>query len=79
MDKQTIKIISSIVLIFIVTFTIDSLFFKHLFWQRLIVNIGIVVVYAFLFYKYINKWVDGVFELSLISSITRLSKNKSER
>jgi hypothetical protein len=29
-----------------VVVSVDVLFFKHLFWERLIVNIGIVVVFA---------------------------------
>jgi hypothetical protein len=53
MVETTIKILS-IVVLFIVIFAIDYLFLRHLFWQRLLVNIGIVLVYLVIFVKYIN-------------------------
>ena len=55
MIEQNIKYIISIVGLFLIIFTVDSLFFRHLFWERLISNIIIVVVFFVLFLKYINK------------------------
>jgi hypothetical protein len=48
------KYIISVVIIFIVIYSIDSLFLRHLFWERLIVNIGIVLVFLVLFLRYMK-------------------------
>lgn len=49
-----LTIILSIVVLFIIVFSIDYLFLRDLFWQRLLVNIGIVLVFIVLFFKYIK-------------------------
>ncbi len=54
MVQQTIKYLSYILVMFIIVFSIDSLFLRGLFWQRLLVNIGIVFVFLIVFYKYIK-------------------------
>ena len=48
------KYILSVVIVFIVIYSIDSLFLRHLFWERLIVNIGIVLVFIILMLRYIK-------------------------
>lgn len=48
------KYIIAVVIMFIIIYSIDALFLRHLFWERLIVNIGIVVVFLVLYLKYIK-------------------------
>ncbi len=52
--QPAIKYLISIVIIFIVVYSIDSLFFRHLFWKRLIANVLIVLAFIIIFYKYIK-------------------------
>jgi hypothetical protein len=33
---------------------VDILFFRHLFWPRLIVNVGIVVVFAAFYFRFLK-------------------------
>ncbi|MBI5680276.1 MAG: hypothetical protein HZC47_05235 [Methanobacterium sp.] len=53
--ERTPKNIASVVIFAIIIITVDLLFLRHLFWERLIVNIGIFVVYLVIFFKFINK------------------------
>jgi hypothetical protein len=55
MVRSTVKIVSSVLVLLIIIFSIDYLFFRHLFWQRLIVNIGIFLVYSLIYFKYLSK------------------------
>jgi len=34
---------------------VDVLFFKHQFWQRLIVNVGIVVVFGAFYFRFLKR------------------------
>ncbi len=52
MDNR-IRGVIAIVVMFIVVYIIDSLFFRYLFWQRLIANIVIVIVFLAFIYKYV--------------------------
>jgi hypothetical protein len=45
MGRRTGLVLYVLVLVAVVV-AVDVLFFKHLFWERLIVNVGIVVVFA---------------------------------
>ena len=54
MAQLTIKYLISIIVLFIVVYTIDSLFFRHLFWERLLANIIIVLVFILIFFKFIK-------------------------
>jgi len=45
MTKSMFVVLYIVVLIAVVV-SVDFLFFKNLFWERLIVNIGIVLVFA---------------------------------
>jgi hypothetical protein len=47
--------ILSIIVLFIVIVSIDYLFFRNLFWERLIANIAIFLVFLVVFIKYIDK------------------------
>lgn len=53
MDNVKIRGIAAIVVLIIVVFAIDSLFFRNLFWQRLIANIVVVIIFLAFIYKYI--------------------------
>jgi hypothetical protein len=55
MVERNIKIPVTVVIFFIIIFTVDTLFFRHLFWERLIANIGIVIVFLVLYMVYLNK------------------------
>ena len=54
MMERTSKYIISVVILFIIVFSLDSLFFRHLFWERLLANIVIVLVFIILVLKYIK-------------------------
>ena len=54
MVDTKIKILSVIIFAALV-FSVDYLFFRNLFWERLLVNLIIFIVYVILFIKYINK------------------------
>jgi len=45
MERQTAVVLYVIALVAVVV-GVDVLFFRHQFWERLIVNIGIVVAFA---------------------------------
>jgi hypothetical protein len=44
-----------LVLMILVIVAVDSLFFKHRFWERLAVNIGIVLVFGAFFYRFLQR------------------------
>ena len=43
-----------IVVLIAVVVSVDLLFFKNLFWERLIVNIGIVMVFAAFYLRFLK-------------------------
>lgn len=55
MNKQIIYGIISVILLFTVVYTIDSLYLRGLFWERLIVNIIIVALFYFAYIKFVYK------------------------
>jgi hypothetical protein len=54
MVQPTIKYVVWIVVLVIVIVSVDSLFLRNLFWERLIVNIVIVLAFLAIFLKYIR-------------------------
>jgi len=54
MVQLTIRYLIWILVLFIVVFTVDSLFLRHLFWERLVVNIIIVLAFIVIFFKFIK-------------------------
>lgn len=42
--EPIIKYITPVAIIFIVIYGIDTILFRHLFWERLIANIGIILL-----------------------------------
>ena len=54
MPRNTYVVLYILVLIAVVV-SVDILFFKHQFWERLIVNIGIVLVFAAFYLRFLKK------------------------
>jgi hypothetical protein len=53
MVDYTLRILFVLVA-FIVVFTIDYIFFRNNFWGRLAVNIVILIIFAFIYFDYLN-------------------------
>jgi hypothetical protein len=53
MTKNMFVVLYSVVLIAVVV-SVDLLFFKNRFWERLIVNIGIVLVFAAFYLSFLK-------------------------
>jgi hypothetical protein len=49
------SIVLYIVLLIAVVVSVDLLFFRHHFWERLIANIGIVLVFAAFYLRFLKK------------------------
>lgn len=54
MDKSAMRIWSVIIVVILVV-GLDFLFLRHLFWERLFVNILIFVLFIIIFSKYLNE------------------------
>jgi hypothetical protein len=54
MDKRNVRGIIAVVVLLVVVYVVDSLFFRGEFWLRLIANIAIVVVFFVFIYKYVG-------------------------
>jgi hypothetical protein len=53
MQKQMIAALYVVLMIAVVV-GVDLLFFRHRFWERLIVNIGIVLVFAAFYLRFLR-------------------------
>ena len=53
MERHTIIVIYAVLLIALIV-SVDFLFFKREFWERLIVNIGIVLVFIAFYLRFIK-------------------------
>lgn len=53
MGRQAINVIYVLALVAVVV-GVDVLFFRHQFWPRLIVNIGIVLVFAAVYWRFLK-------------------------
>jgi uncharacterized membrane protein YfcA len=54
MGKQAAIVLCVLALIGVVV-GVDVLFFRHHFWERLIVNIGIVLVFAAFYFRFLRR------------------------
>ena len=54
MGKQTVTIVY-VVLLAAVVVAVDVLFFKNRFWPRLMVNVGIVLVFAAFYFRFVQR------------------------
>jgi type IV secretory pathway VirB2 component (pilin) len=53
MSRQAIGVLYAVA-IAVVMVGADLLFFRHQFWERLAVNIGIVLVFAAFYFRFLN-------------------------
>ena len=51
---RNVLIVLCIVVLIVVVVGVDVLFFRHRFWERLIVNIGIVMVFAAFYLRFLK-------------------------
>ena len=49
---RNMSIVLYVLVLIAVVVTVDMLFFKNRFWERLIVNIGIVLVFSAFFFRF---------------------------
>ena len=52
--KRNMSVVLYIVVMIVVVVSVDLLFFKNRFWERLIVNIGIVLVFAAFYLRFLK-------------------------
>ena len=52
---RNMSVVIYIVVLIAVVVSVDLLFFKNRFWGRLIVNIGIVLVFAAFYFRFLKK------------------------
>jgi hypothetical protein len=52
---RNMSVVLYILVLIAVVVSVDLLFFKNLFWERLIVNIGIVLVFATFYLRFLKK------------------------
>ena len=51
---RNVFVVLYIVVLIAVVVGVDLMFFKHLFWARLIVNIGIVLIFAAVYLRFLK-------------------------
>ena len=51
---RNILVVLLVVVLIVVVVGVDLLFFRHRFWERLMVNIGIVLVFAAFFLRFLK-------------------------
>jgi hypothetical protein len=54
MTRNVLVVLYVVVMIAVVV-GLDLLFFRHRFWERLIVNIGVVLVFAAFYFRFLKK------------------------
>jgi hypothetical protein len=54
MGRQAVIVLYVLALVAVVV-GVDVLFFKHQFWERLIVNVGIVLVFAAVYLRFLKR------------------------
>jgi len=52
--KENISVVIYVVMLIAVVVSVDLLFFRHRFWERLMVNIGIVLVFAAFYFRFVK-------------------------
>ena len=53
MGRQTTGVLFLLLLVAVIV-AVDFLFFKHRFWERLTVNVGIVLVFAAFYFRFLK-------------------------
>ncbi len=54
MGKQAAAVLYVLAMIAVVV-SVDVLFFRHQFWERLIVNVGIVLVFVAFYWRFLKR------------------------
>ena len=54
MGRQAVAVLYVLAMVAVVV-GVDILFFRHQFWPRLIVNVGIVLVFLAFFFRFLKK------------------------
>ena len=54
MGRQAVTVLYVVVLIAVVV-GVDVLFFRHHFWERLAVNVGIVLVFVAFYFRFLKR------------------------
>ena len=54
MSRQAVVVLYVLALVAVVV-GVDILFFRHYFWERLVVNVGIVLVFAAFYFRYLKR------------------------
>ena len=54
MGRQAVVVLCVLVLVTVVV-GVDVLFFRHRFWERLMVNVGIVLVFAAFYLRFLKR------------------------
>jgi uncharacterized protein (DUF983 family) len=54
MNKQAVIVLVVLALVAVVV-GVDVLFFRHQFWERLMVNVGIVLVFAAFYLRFLKR------------------------
>jgi hypothetical protein len=54
MDKQVVVVLFVLALVAVVV-GVDVLFFRHQFWERLMVNVGIVLVFGAFYLRFVKR------------------------
>lgn len=54
MSNPTTSVIYVVCLVAVIV-AVDFLFFRHLFWERLTVNIGIVLIFAGFYFRFLRR------------------------
>ncbi len=52
---RNVAVIPFVVLLVAVVVSVDVVFFKNYFWERLVVNVGIVLVFAAFFFRFVYR------------------------
>jgi hypothetical protein len=53
-EKGNMAVVLYVAVMIVVVVSVDLLFFKHRFWERLMVNIGIVLVFAAFYLRFLR-------------------------
>ncbi len=52
--KRNMSVVLCVVLLIVVAVSVDLLFFKNRFWERLMVNIGIVLMFSAFYLRFLK-------------------------
>ena len=55
MGRQTVVLVLYVLALVAVVVGLDFLFFRNRFWERLMVNVGIVLVFAAFYFRFLKR------------------------